>query len=407
MSTINFPCYACNQVLKVGADKAGRKAKCIKCGTILTIPMASAEEPVEAVSAAPAKTPQAVKSAPPPPVLDDEDDRPRKRRRDEDEEEDEDRPRKRRRDEDEEDEDRPRKRGRDDDDDRDDADDRPRKRRRDEDDEDDRPKKTRRDDDDDYDRKKSEWKDNWPKVRLGMLLTFIGACVYAGGYALEHIGVLLMTIATMSSNMGFGRGTSDIMEILVKIALPVMQAALITVVVGQVFWIFVTNKFGKLAFAIAALSVSALTVIFFLVFKLIPVFHETSLPYGFLILMPRSMDFRGNFGPSIGNALVPSMVNIFMAVAFMMMAFYLRGIGLALKKQSLAKSSMMIVIMAGVSAGYQLLWPMLSYAFLSPNTGRGIIVLIWIIYWLGVILNGVLLVFVVMNLKRAREYTDR
>ena len=41
MSFITFQCYACQQVLKVGEDKAGRKAKCYKCGTVLTVPVAS------------------------------------------------------------------------------------------------------------------------------------------------------------------------------------------------------------------------------------------------------------------------------------------------------------------------------------------------------------------------------
>src|SRR5262249_50508645 len=144
-STITFQCYSCNQVLKVGADKAGKKAKCIKCGTILTIPVASDEEEVKAGS--PRKSP--------PPIRDDAgNDRPRNRRRDENDEDD-DRPRSRRsRDEDDDDYDRPRKRRRDEDD----EDDRPRSRRSrddDDDDYDDRPRRRRSrddDEDDDYDR---------------------------------------------------------------------------------------------------------------------------------------------------------------------------------------------------------------------------------------------------------------
>src|SRR5262249_61304900 len=61
MSTITFTCYACNQVLKVGADKAGKKAKCVKCGTILTIPVAAGE--AEVVSPEP---PPAPRGGPPP-----------------------------------------------------------------------------------------------------------------------------------------------------------------------------------------------------------------------------------------------------------------------------------------------------------------------------------------------------
>src|SRR5439155_11258747 len=41
METITFRCTACGHVLKIGADKAGRKAKCTKCGQALTIPATS------------------------------------------------------------------------------------------------------------------------------------------------------------------------------------------------------------------------------------------------------------------------------------------------------------------------------------------------------------------------------
>ncbi|HYV37121.1 MAG TPA: hypothetical protein VE988_15550 [Gemmataceae bacterium] len=45
METITFRCTTCQSVLKVGADKAGRNAKCTKCGTALTIPAAESAPP--------------------------------------------------------------------------------------------------------------------------------------------------------------------------------------------------------------------------------------------------------------------------------------------------------------------------------------------------------------------------
>jgi hypothetical protein len=44
MDVITFPCPACKQVLKIGADKAGRKGKC-KCGAEIVIPSASTPAP--------------------------------------------------------------------------------------------------------------------------------------------------------------------------------------------------------------------------------------------------------------------------------------------------------------------------------------------------------------------------
>jgi len=181
MAAITFQCFSCNQVLRVSPDKAGRKAKCIKCGTILTIPEAVQENgvppPLE-----PGKTPArpaeqtAIKAPPPIAILPEEQERPRnrfsdaaeeddrprsKRRFDDEDDEDDDRPRKRRHrdDEDDLDDDRPRKRRRRDDDnedDLDDDDDRPRRKRRrneedDLDDDDDRARRRERDEEDDFD----------------------------------------------------------------------------------------------------------------------------------------------------------------------------------------------------------------------------------------------------------------
>jgi hypothetical protein len=81
MDKITFRCPACQQVLKVGADKAGRTAKCLKCGKPLTIPDASEPEKEPALAPAAAGQDQASKepalapeeSAKPPPPDDDDD----------------------------------------------------------------------------------------------------------------------------------------------------------------------------------------------------------------------------------------------------------------------------------------------------------------------------------------------
>ncbi len=66
MAVITFRCSSCNQGLKVGADKAGRKIKCSKCGTTLTIPAATSP-PSPAEVAAP--------EPPPKPAMDDDDEK--------------------------------------------------------------------------------------------------------------------------------------------------------------------------------------------------------------------------------------------------------------------------------------------------------------------------------------------
>jgi hypothetical protein len=44
METVSFHCTSCRQLLKIAADKAGRKVKCVKCGTVLTVPVSDRSE---------------------------------------------------------------------------------------------------------------------------------------------------------------------------------------------------------------------------------------------------------------------------------------------------------------------------------------------------------------------------
>jgi hypothetical protein len=142
---VSLTCSGCKSTLKVRDDLAGKKVKCPKCATLLTVPAAEEEEfaPVEIDDPS-----DSVVDAPPPEKKskpsrddDDEDDRPRgkSRRRDEDDEDD-DRDRKRNPDRDKKGSTgirADRDRGRRDDDDEDDGRDRKRRRGRGRDDDDD------------------------------------------------------------------------------------------------------------------------------------------------------------------------------------------------------------------------------------------------------------------------------
>jgi len=450
MSIITFQCYSCQATLKVGADKAGKKAKC-RCGTVLTIPAAAAEAVTDAPPGGsqslhptkrPAKT--ALSSDPPfedePPAkkrskldmdeapararngrgrddddeLDDDEDRPRKRRRDEEEDDlEDDRPRKkRRRDDDDEfdDDDRPRKKRRRDDEDDDLDDDRPsRKRRRDEeDDEDDRPsRKRKRDDDyeDDDDRPRrrrgrdddeddrprrgksgGEWKDVWPRVRLGFMLAFIGAIVYAAGLGLDRLPRIIGMIMGMSG--GGSMGLYQTLGVFTKIGVLVAMGGLITGIVGYVFWIFVTNKNGALAFAIATLATSGLNVIFNIIFQVVPA-------------------FRGGLFRYDGDTATVIILNILetgaMTAVWILAALYMRAIATNLKDRALGSSVTLMIIVASVAGGLEALSPLIMLPFHGVSA-YGIVNLI-----LTVLVTGAQvfqLVLFILAFKNARQATD-
>lgn len=127
MPTIQFSCHACGQVLQVGDDKIGRKAKCVQCGTVLVIP---AQDGVAGNAAS-----ELAAGAPP----------PGPRRRDTDEVEAYD----------------------------------------------DRGEGRRRRSESDYDIGRRRPATQWDKISLGLLLAFIGLCVMAGGLVLDILGMLL------------------------------------------------------------------------------------------------------------------------------------------------------------------------------------------------------------------------
>src|SRR5262249_2746299 len=57
MEVISFRCTSCQQTLKVKAEYAGRKPKCKKCGTDLTVPKNDSEAEKVTPAPAPKKSP--------------------------------------------------------------------------------------------------------------------------------------------------------------------------------------------------------------------------------------------------------------------------------------------------------------------------------------------------------------
>lgn len=382
--SISFQCYSCQKVLRVGDDKAGKKAKCAQCGTILTIPMASQEEEVVVaeVEAEPEPRP-----------------RPRPSREDDDDLDDDVRPRKRRREDDEDDDDRPRKRRRDDDDDYDD-DDRPRSRRgRDDDDDDDRPRRRRRDDDDDWDRpRKSSGKSNWPKVRVGLLLAFIGFCVMAGGYGVQGVGILLMHTNSFRAS-----------QIVSAIGTIIEVGGLITAVVGYVFWVFVNNKFGLLAFGISALAVNGVYLIFQIINRLVPAFNAFGRSgfglEGLVVAVTGNQLFmfvgsRGAFivGIILSQALI--------AACFIMPAFYVLALGKNFKDRSLAGKGTLLIILSGVSAGVAAIAGIIIVSMFDRGGGTGARIVLIILQILTFGAQTFLYVMFLIGLHHARGTVD-
>jgi hypothetical protein len=370
MDLITFNCSACQQVLKVGAENAGKQAKCPRCGTALVIPSASAggsktnprpappppparkyreEEPFEDIPPAPPARPARAR---PVDEDDEEERRPRPRRRDDDG--DEDRPARARRRDDDYDEDRParaRRRGEDDDDDRRD---RPRRRA-----------ERYEEDEEEYDRPRRGGmspRKKWGFVRLGVLLVAIAACALAGGAGLDTIASVISFIMDLSDKPSEGTA----FKIIARIGQGLISAGGLVALVGYVFCIFVPNKNGTLVYAIIALALGVINFVMNLLCRIIPMFQILGF---FALIMPGF----GLVKESLGGAFA---VTIFVVLLFfgefIVYSLFMWAACRAVKARWATRNWIGVVVFAGVAAGIQLLsYIMIFVALNSQRSGGG------------------------------------
>jgi hypothetical protein len=371
MSFITFQCYACGQMLKVGADKGGRKAKCHKCGTVLTIPVASAAPgteagapppgptssrslppPVPPAEAVPAAPPTAVTAGPTPVAPADEfaDERPRpRRRRDEREYEEE----------------------------------------------------------EDLGPIRRPEGDPWARARLGLLLVFIGACVLAGAFLLEVVAELLLTINTIKEmspsyrpTPGGGEGSATAFRVLLRIGLLLEMGAAITSLVGYVFCILGPRARGALGLAIAITAVAGVQLLL-LIWKLILFFGSLFSPTG----GPGPLQ-TGFFG----FWFMLFLTQMLFAALFILFPFYLRSLSLQLKSRRNAAACTFVWILGCAYAGVRLLTYIFFYIVLDSlftvvivmfgpprEPPRAMIWITLVFLWLGIFAFGALLVLYVLR----------
>jgi hypothetical protein len=368
MSFITFQCYACGQMLKVGGDKGGRKAKCHKCGTILTIPFSSVVPSPAAPPQPPARQapptdhvvpPTAVTPplAPTPvaaiPVAPFEglEDVPRPRRR--------------------------------------------------------QPREEYEDEESDVQRPA----DLWWRAKLGLLLVFIGACVLAGAFALEVIAYLLMSINIIRDLVGArpGGGTENVPGVLLRVSLFIDLAASITAGVGYVFAILGPRKRGALGLAIAITAVAGVRLLLLLIFKL-PVILG-------------SLTHLGPGGLNMGFFTLWFMwllIQLLFAAEFILFALYMRSLSLLLKDNWNVSGCNLTLILGCVYAGERLITFIFAYlvfnAIFSPRVAafgqlpqepsKAMAWITLILLWLGAFLFAGLLVMYILRIWRTRNLID-
>ncbi len=272
MGVISFRCASCQQVLKVGSAKAGRRAKCTKCGKELTIPQASApaEEKKKPEAAVPADQPKSSAfgedddddgaaytfiNEPAPP----EEAKPQKKKKgDDDEEEDEEQEEKS----------------------KDKTEQKPRPVRR-------KIKK-----------KTVQFAEDWLKFQLALMLVFGGMCCWILAWVLHAVLILLGFLANSSYGLlvdqaaQAGAGEVRVMPLMVSLLAGADYADLgnVLLIIEQVINLVggvaflgafciclgVPNRFGTRGQAITLVTLSGLNLILGVVFKFLPVLGAIS-----------------------------------------------------------------------------------------------------------------------------------
>jgi hypothetical protein len=233
----------------------------------------------------------------------------------------------------------------------------------------------------------------WPRVKVGLLLVFIGACVLGGAAVILTISTLLQTILTiklMSGSVSGSMGMVNTVHTMNKIVLLLGLGATITAMVGYVFSMLGPNKRGTMGLAIATLAVAGTNLLLSLIFQLPTVFDSHNTPLT-------------GFASWFFAALIPGLL---LGSEFILFTLYLQAVSRVLKSSEDARQAMNVMVLACIFTGLRALSDIIAYASI-PSTpfsppSKGMIWLALILSWaiLGVYIT--MLVFYILRVWRTR-----
>jgi len=403
MDAISFRCAACKQVLKVAADKAGRKVKCTKCGKELTVPKPSpqpAEKSSPAAPAVPAATETKSKQysddedddgaaytfiEPPKPV---EEAKPKKKRGDDDEDEEEE-------EEEEEEKKKP------------------------------KPVITRKK----LKKKSVQFADEWMKFKIALMLVFSGMC----GWLLIWVLHMVLWLLGLLENAPYGMivdrasqaGGGDVQTSALTVSLlgGVANADLANVlfIIEQVVVVLsgaaflgafcvclgVPNRFGTKPQAIALVFLSAVNLLLNVVFRLLPALG--AIPYVMIpLLAPEAAMNEANIDRVLpihafwcGAPFWEHFAAIIILMLFfaepIMFCIFMRAAALSMKDDEWLEPRAMLLL----RLGFGQFFIVLAYALLSLTGSSGVLcIVLYVTYllWRGFLL-GFLIWYAIITFK--------
>jgi hypothetical protein len=268
----------------------------------------------------------------------------------------------------------------------------------DEDEDEERPRRRR------HKRRSASAASKWHKGVIGLLLVFISACILGGGFGIQELIHLILTVSSASSS---GLGT------IVQIAHFLIFASAIVAIVGYVFCMMVPNKNGTLGLAIAAICLGGVNLIFHLQYHLLPMFDKSLWGGAFMATGGLNVG-RMVFFDLTGALIMELIAKLSFDAELIIVAIYLRTVSLSFKDYQGAQNSMVVVSLGAVHAGLQLILYILMLASLgqprvrmaptAPDAGPGAIYYIGqILLWGAVVVFLIELVFYALTIFSTRD----
>jgi hypothetical protein len=232
----------------------------------------------------------------------------------------------------------------------------------------------------------------WFRVKLGLLLVFIGTLVIAGAFALELIAYLLWSVELISQLTARGPrqgGGSDAFLTLLRIESLFAVAGSISMIVGYVFAMLGPNKRGTMPLAIATLAVTAVETLLTLIFKVPWLFRnplEMFMGYGF-----------GTWFPQV-------LVQLLFAAEFIVFPLYLRSLSYILKSSKNAKQCLWFMVLSCFYAGERLVTFIMFYVITQQRSdSRALGWIALILLWLGAFIFLAMIIWYPILLWRTRK----
>ncbi|MBV9123616.1 MAG: hypothetical protein JO112_09680 [Planctomycetes bacterium] len=226
----------------------------------------------------------------------------------------------------------------------------------------------------------------WAKVRVGILLVFIAACILGGAVFLEQIPSLLFMVG-LTPSLDILRVFGDILQICAVLVL----GQGILAIVGYCFCLVVPNKHAALGLAIAALALGGVNLILRLTFGGIHFGGEGNFALGAFSVFDVE-----------GRNILPILRDLLFLAELLVFPLFLRAVALARKEEGIASMCLNVVIVAAVHAGVKLVYYLVIYSF-ANSASRGLYYVINTLYWITVLIFLGQIAFYAITLKQTRD----